>query len=279
MIKPDGVRNRLVGRILARFEEAGLTILDLRLVYASREMIEAHYPSDESWLTEVGRKTLETYEKYGMRAEREIGTADPVEIGRRVKSWLASYLTSGPIVAMVLEGNHAIDIVRKLVGSTIPLFAAPGTIRGDFSVDSPAIANAEKRAVWNLIHASGSREEAGREIQLWFGRKDEMEVKDLNEAFLKALAVNKREAAEIAYVCAVTELRKGNREKARDYALQSIALFRDVGVNSYEDAAARYVTINEVALPSYIHEDVVIDRMRRMGLDLEGALQKEQVSR
>ena len=86
-----------------------------------------------------------------------------------VKKWLIEYLSSGPTVIAVLVGNHSVDKVRKLIGDTIPLFASPGTIRGDYSSDSPDLANLEQRAVTNLIHASETPEEAEKEIALWFG--------------------------------------------------------------------------------------------------------------
>lgn len=168
LIKTDGVKRKLVGEIIARFEKCGLEIEELQLVRAKRDLIARHYPSDEGWLRKVGEKTIKTYETYGMDALKELGTADTVEIGKRVKNWLIEYLTSGPVVAIVVSGNHAVDIVRKIVGDTIPLFAAPGTIRSDYAIDSPDLANAEHRAVANLIHASGSSSEAEQEIKLWF---------------------------------------------------------------------------------------------------------------
>jgi nucleoside-diphosphate kinase len=82
-------------------------------------------------------------------------------------------LTSGPVVAILLEGIHAIDNVRMTVGNTLPAFAQPGTIRGDYAIDSPALANAQKRSVRNLVHASGNLEEAKYEAELWF-RADEI---------------------------------------------------------------------------------------------------------
>ena len=98
----------------------------------------------------------------------DFGTEDLHEIGQMVRRWLVRYMTSGPLVKMVVAGLHAIPMVRKIVGHTVPSFAEMGTIRGDFSVDSPALANAQKRAVHNLIHASGNVEEAENEIKLWF---------------------------------------------------------------------------------------------------------------
>jgi nucleoside-diphosphate kinase len=107
-----------------------------------------------------------------MDAKQELGTDDPKEIGLMVRTWLMDYLTSGPVVAMVIEAPHAVEIVRKIVGFTIPLKAAPGTIRGDFSYDSAALGNLRKRPAKNMIHASGNKEEAEYEIPLWFTKEE-----------------------------------------------------------------------------------------------------------
>ena len=102
--------------------------------------------------------------------EAEIVTTDPLAIGRKVKEWLVGHMSSGPCVAAVLEGNEAPRKVRKLCGATLPNVADPGTIRFDFSCDSPALANREKRPVFNLVHASDPDEEnsIAREIELVF---------------------------------------------------------------------------------------------------------------
>ena len=168
MIKPDGVQRRLIGRIVSRFEDVGLTLRAMRWMVASRDLIERHYPDSEDWLRIVGEKTLTFHQEYGIDPLSTIGTTDPLESGRQVRAWLGDFIISGPVVAMVLEGNHAVQIVRKMVGHTIPAFADPGTIRGDFSMDSPDWANLEHRSVRNLIHASGTVEEAKVEITLWF---------------------------------------------------------------------------------------------------------------
>lgn len=168
LIKPDGVSRGLIGEIIGRFERATLAIVALELRTADAELVDSHYPRSEKWLTTVGNKTLKTYREYGIDSSAELGTSDPLAIGRMVKQWLIEYLTSGPVVATVVEGPNAVDVVRKMVGDTMPLFAQPGSIRGDFSIDSPILANREKRPVHNLIHASGAPEEATEEIALWF---------------------------------------------------------------------------------------------------------------
>ena len=168
LIKPEGVQRKLVGRIISRFEDAGLVIEEMRMLTASEKLLAKHYPSDDEWLRTVGGKTLEAYKEYGIDPKNEFGTDDPLVMGKEIKKWLVSYIASGPIVAMVIKGNRAVRAVRKMAGNTIPLRADPGTIRGDFSVDSPGLANPEKRPIHNLIHASGNLEEAKFEISLWF---------------------------------------------------------------------------------------------------------------
>jgi nucleoside-diphosphate kinase len=169
VIKPDGVARGLTGRIIDQFLDAGLKLTKLELRNATADLIERHYPNDEGWLSSVGRKTLDDYERLGMDPDEYFGASDPLVIGRVIKGWLVDYLTQGPVVAMVLSGNEAIARVRKLAGATVPTMADPATIRGRFSSDSAAAANAEKRPIQNLVHASGNAEEAAYEIGLWFG--------------------------------------------------------------------------------------------------------------
>lgn len=167
-LKPDGVERGLTGEVLARFERAGLKVVGLKMLWPDRALLERHYPSDEAFLATIGGKTKDAFAAYGLDVRKETGTDDALEIGRQVRGWLIDYVSSGPVTAFVLEGIHAVTAVRKLVGDTLPYRAAPGTIRGDLSIDSPTVANLMKRPVRNLIHASGSLEEAALEIPLWF---------------------------------------------------------------------------------------------------------------
>lgn len=172
MIKPDGVKRGLTGEILRRIEQVNLKLIALGMFQATEEQIDNHYPKDEKWINRLGEKTMKTYQKYGFDAKSELGTDDTLEIGQMVRGWLITYMTSAPVVKMVVEGIHAVDMVRKLAGDTIPAFADCGTIRGDFSVDSAASANRDKRAIHNLVHASETPEEAGHEIGYWFAPED-----------------------------------------------------------------------------------------------------------
>lgn len=169
MIKPDGTRRGLVGEILRRIEQVGLKVAALRMIEPTTKEIDEHYPKDKKWITRLGEKTLSTYEKFGFDAKRELGTDNPAKIGPLVRKWLVDFMTSAPVVIVAIKGVHAVTMVRKLAGSTMPSDAPLGTIRGDFSVDSAAVANREKRAVYNLVHASETEEEAKHEIKHWFG--------------------------------------------------------------------------------------------------------------
>ncbi|MBD3282600.1 MAG: nucleoside-diphosphate kinase [Candidatus Portnoybacteria bacterium] len=172
LIKPDGVKRGLVGEIVSRIEKRGLKIIALEMVWATKEQVDGHYPKDVKWIKRVGEKTMATYDKYGFDPVEELGTDDAEEIGKKVRGWLIDYLTSGPVVKMVIKGIHAIDMVRKLVGNTVPALAEMGTIRGDFSVDSPIAANKGKRGIHNIIHASENFDEAEHELNFWFSPEE-----------------------------------------------------------------------------------------------------------
>lgn len=171
MIKPDGVRKGLIGEIIRRIEQRDLKIVALEMFQPTFDEMDTHYPKDEAWISRLGTKTFNTCEKYGIDPKVEFGTDQELEMGTMVRKWLVDYMVSAPLVKMVIQGIHAVDMVRKIVGPTLPYLAEMGTIRGDFSADSPLLANKEKRAVMNLAHASETPEEAAHEIKHWFGDK------------------------------------------------------------------------------------------------------------
>lgn len=168
VLKPDSVEGGLVGEILSRFERAGLRIVGSKTIRVTKEFVSIHYPDKTDFLRSMGTKTLGEYAAKGLDPAKELGTDDPVKIGQQIRQWNMEFLSHGPVIAFVLEGNNAVSNVRKLVGNTIPSLAEPGTIRGDYSVDSADLGNREKRAVRNLVHASGNVKEAKEEIKLWF---------------------------------------------------------------------------------------------------------------
>jgi nucleoside-diphosphate kinase len=168
MIKPDGVRKGLIGEIIKRFEQRDLKIVALEMTQPLYEQMDNHYPKKEEWITRLGEKTKATYEKYGYDLFADFGTDDTSKIGPEVRKWVIDFMMSAPVVKMIVQGVHAVDVVRKVAGETMPYKAAAGTIRGDFSIDSPALANKERRAVMNVVHCSETPEEAEHEIKHWF---------------------------------------------------------------------------------------------------------------
>ncbi|HVO28916.1 MAG TPA: nucleoside-diphosphate kinase [Candidatus Paceibacterota bacterium] len=170
MIKPDGVRKGLTGEVIRRFEQRDLKIVALEMFMPTRQQISDHYPKEEAWIRRLGQKSITTYRAYDVDPKDKLGTDDEFEIGKMVREWLVDYMVSAPLVRMIVQGIHAVDVVRKIAGPTLPYKAEVGTIRGDFSIDSPLLANTEKRAVANILHASETPEEAQHEIEHWFGK-------------------------------------------------------------------------------------------------------------
>jgi nucleoside-diphosphate kinase len=170
MIKPDAVRKGLIGEILRRVEQRDLKVVALEMFQPTFEEMDSHYPKEEAWIRRLGQKTFATYAKYGYDPKEEYGTDDDLEMGTMVRQWLVDYMISAPLVKVAIQGIHAVDMVRKIVGETMPYLADMGTIRGDYSADSPLLANKERRAVMNLVHASETPEEAEHELAHWFGK-------------------------------------------------------------------------------------------------------------
>ena len=144
LIKPDGVSRGLIGEVIKRFEQRGLKIVALKLVKAKKELAEKHYGED---ITK--------------------------RLGENMRKNLLNFITEGPVIAMIISGVNAIENVRKIVGPTESKSALPGTIRGDFSHVSYGYADKKNIAIRNIIHASGTVDEAAIEVGLWF-KKDEI---------------------------------------------------------------------------------------------------------
>lgn len=173
VIKPDGVQRMLVGDIIHRLERIGLKMVASKMLVATPAHIEAHYTLDPEWRFKTGTKAIKGYTDKGLKPP----STDPLKVVAIVLKNLIKYMSSGPVIAMVWEGAHAVEIVRKLVGSTEPLSSDVGTIRGDYMLDSYRLSDHNERSIYNLIHASGSVKEANDEIKHWF--KDN-EVVDYN---------------------------------------------------------------------------------------------------
>lgn len=181
IIKPDGIQRSLVGEVISRFEKVGLKIVALKMMVANDKLIEEHYTLDPEWRRITGEKNIKAYEDKGLVHPLK---DNPLKVTEIILSKLKKYLTSGPIIAFVLEGAHSVAIVRKLVGSTEPLMSDVGTIRGDFVLDSYKLADDGQRAVRNIVHASSSVKEAQNEIKHWFKDDEIIEYRHVSEGIL-----------------------------------------------------------------------------------------------
>lgn len=179
MIKPDGVQRALVGEIIKRAERVGLKIVGLKMVVPTEDQCWTHYNKDEAWFAQKGERTMTDRQAAGLPVDKPA-----VEYGKDIVRALVKFMTSGPVVAMVLSGNQAVGIVQKLVGGTEPLTSDVGTIRGDYTLDSYALSSLDERAVRNLIHCSDKPEEAEREIKIWFKPEELIKYRQLNEEIL-----------------------------------------------------------------------------------------------
>ncbi len=161
IIKPDGVGGGFTDEIIKRYEAVGLRVVKRKDMTAPLDIVEKHYPMDPVYLRSIGEKTIAAGQ----------AVTSPEDQGRKVVGWLRKFITSGPIVVMLMEGEDGVAVARKVTGFTDPSTADAGTIRGDLGTDNILDANRDGRPVYNLIHASGSMEEAKKEINLWFGQQ------------------------------------------------------------------------------------------------------------
>lgn len=182
IIKPDGIQRSLIGEIIKRYERTGLKLVALKMMIPAEDFAVKHYyeVGGDAWLESVGEKARAAYEKKGLKSPYKTNKDN----GWAVLKSNAKYLASGPVVCMVWEGNGAVGLCRKITGSTEPLTSDVGTIRGDFTLDSYALADIDQRSVRNLIHASGAPEEAEKEIPIWFTPEELMSYNHLMEKIL-----------------------------------------------------------------------------------------------
>ncbi len=179
LAKPDAVQRGLIGEIIRRFEQVGFKIAGVKMIQANEEQLGIHYKDDPEWKQSVGKKTIAAAKSKGIEM-----TETEEEIGARIRKWNMEGLKLCPIIAIIFEGHHAVEFGRKIVGNTEPRQALPGTIRGDFSIESYQIADTKRRVIRNLIHASESAQEAEREIKIWFNND---EIFDYNKEIQKII--------------------------------------------------------------------------------------------
>ena len=178
ILKPDTIKRAIASEILTRFEKAGLKIIGLKMMTPSQDLVTKHYP--DALVPIVGNKTKKDWDNYGIDYKE---TAE--EIGEMIVTATREFMRSSPVIAAVLEGGHAVEVVRKMVGSTGPKDSAPGTIRGDYAHLSLGRASLKKKGAANLIHASGTVEEAEKEIAMWFDDSELFEYETVHEVLTR----------------------------------------------------------------------------------------------
>lgn len=183
IVKPDGVQRGLVGEVIKRFERIGLKIAAVKMTVPTEEQCWTHYHKDDAWFLKKGTGLIANREKLGLPIEKEA-----VEYGKDIIRAVVSYMTCGPVVALVIEGNNSGAIVKRLVGSTEPASADTGTIRGDFSLDSYFLCDTDgSRGMRNLIHCTDPEDGAeayDREVNIWFTPNEIVNYKLVSEAML-----------------------------------------------------------------------------------------------
>lgn len=179
IIKPDGIQRGLVGEIIKRYERTGLKLVGMRFGMADAAKFWEHYNKDDEWFLKKGTKIYEDKKAAGQVVDKE-----PIEYGKDIIGQLVTFMTAGPVLMMVWEGNQAVAVIKKLTGGTEPSTSDVGTIRGDLTIDSYEIASVDSRAVRNLIHCSDQVSEAEREINLWFTAAELLSYKTAQDAIL-----------------------------------------------------------------------------------------------
>jgi len=155
VIKPDAVKRGLIGEIIQRLERTGLKLVGMKMVEPTDEQLDQHFRhNDPQWILTMGSRTLESYNEIGVDVKEHFDTDDPQEIGQTIYQYNRDLYHSGPVVAIVLQGPRAVELVRKMIGHTIPFKAAPGTIRVDFSGMTSEYPNSRTMTAYHVIHAS-----------------------------------------------------------------------------------------------------------------------------
>ncbi len=179
IVKPDGVQRSLIGDIIKRIERTGLKLVALKMAIPTEDQCWTHYNKDDVWFESKGSKILENRKNAGMVVDKPA-----IEYGKDIIKALVKFMTCGPVVMMIWEGNESVGVVKKLVGSTEPATSDVGTIRGDLTLDSYDLAGTDERAVRNLVHCTDNPDESQREIDIWFKPEEIINYRLLAEEIL-----------------------------------------------------------------------------------------------
>lgn len=179
ILKPDTVQRSLIGEVIKRFERTGLKFTAMKFIVPEKAALLKHYNKDDEWFLKKGKRIIDDLKEQGLPVEKEA-----LEYGKGIIDTIIRYMTAAPVLVMIVEGNKAVDVITKLVGTTEPSTSDVGTIRGDYTVDSYGHSSFENRAVRNLIHCSESPEEAEREIAVWFTKDEIMQYTTAQERIM-----------------------------------------------------------------------------------------------
>jgi nucleoside-diphosphate kinase len=183
ILKPDAIQRGLVGEIIGRFERIGLKIVGMKMHMVDEETLWKHYNKDDAWYLKKGEKIVENKKSLGMQVDKE-----PIEYGKDIIRAMVYYMGCSPVISLVIEGNSAQAVVKRLVGGTEPTTAESGTIRGDYSLDSYFLCDVDgSRGMRNLVHCTDPEDGADawkREIDLWFTPEEIMNYRLVSEAMV-----------------------------------------------------------------------------------------------
>ncbi len=183
ILKPDAIQRGLVGEIIQRFERIGLKIVAMKMHHLKEEIVWKHYNKDDAWYERKGKGIVDNRVKLGMSVEKEA-----IEYGKDIIRAMVQFMTASPAVSLVVEGNQAQAVVKRLVGGTEPTTADTGTIRGDYALDSYYLCDTDNsRGMRNLVHCTDSADGPDaydREVNLWFSKEEIVSYRLVSEAIL-----------------------------------------------------------------------------------------------
>jgi nucleoside-diphosphate kinase len=183
ILKPDAIQRGLVGEIVGRFERIGLKVVAMKMHMVDEATLWKHYNKDDAWYLKKGLNIVENKKTLGMTVDKEA-----IEYGKDIIRAMVYYMGSSPVVSLVIEGNQAQAVVKRLVGSTEPSTSASGTIRGDYSLDSYFLCDVDgSRGMRNLVHCTDPEDGADaweRETNLWFTKEEIMNYRLVSEAMM-----------------------------------------------------------------------------------------------
>jgi nucleoside-diphosphate kinase len=187
VLKPDTVQRSLMGEVINRIERTGLKLVAAKMFSPSEKLLTEHYGKNDEWYLAKGEKRLKMIQDAGVKVDP---SRPAIEYGKDIIRGTIRYMQACPVLATVWEGNEAVAVVKKLVGTTDPTTSDVGTIRGDYQSDSYSSSDVEQRSIRNLIHCTDVPSESAREINIWFTPEEIQNYRHINEAILEDVNID-----------------------------------------------------------------------------------------